>query len=349
MPLHPGEVRLIALPDATVSPQGDPDENQVSDPIAAGSDPCGSVGGATDPAGSATYRLPEVAGNGYTLLGAPTVIAKLAVTGGGAAQIAARLWDVAPDGSEILVAKGVYRPAGSGIEVFQLHANGWHFAAGHTPRLQLLQSDVPSARASNGAASITASELQLRLPTAEGPDCAQVLSPAAPVLPDPATKLSRTLAPGVSASGSGACGDATKASTGASPATVGGQALSGKGTLVAPKAKRLKARIRFGTYRYRLLKAVRRNGIGVRVSCSQGCRATAQLKTGVTRLASSKVRTSKGIVRVRLGKRAVKRLRRHRRTNLRLTITVADTAGKRAARRTGGYVVRLKPLRHPRR
>ena len=346
--LHPGEVRFLAAPAASVPPQGDPRENQVSDPVAAGNDPCGSVPGASDAPGSATYRLPEVAGNGYTLLGSPTVIAKFAVQGGGAAQIVGRLWDVAPDGSEILVAKGVYRPAGSGVEVFQLHANGWHFAAGHTPRLELLGSDSPYLRASNGGSSITASELQLRLPTAEGPDCTQVLSPAAPVLPDPATGLSRALAPGVSAVDSGPCGSAKKASTGTKPGTVGGKAPK-KGTPPATKAKSLKARIRFGKRRHRTLAFVRRSGLGVVLHCSQACRTTADMRIGSKRIRRLR-RSSKGdfAIHVRPTKAGMKRLERHRTTKVRLIVTVTDAAGKHATRRTGHFVVRLRPLRHHR-
>jgi hypothetical protein len=349
--IHPGEVRVLAAPSASVPPQGDPRENQVSDPVAAGNNPCGSVSGVSDQSGTATYRLPKVAGSGYTLLGSPTVIAKFAVQGGGAAQVDARLWDVDPDGNEILVAKGVYRPVGAGVEVFQLHANGWHFAPGHTPRLELLGSDAPYVRASNGAASISASDLQLRLPTAESPDCSQILSPAAPVLPDPATGLSRALAPGVVAGGSGNCSDETKTSQGATAATVGGHALSQSGKTLAPtKGKRLKVRIRFGTHRYRLLKLVRRHGIGVQVTCSQRCRATALLKAGVRRVGRKTHRTKSGyfVLHVRLTKAGLKRLSRHRHTNLRMTITVTDAKGKRAARRTGGYVTRLRPLRHHR-
>jgi hypothetical protein len=352
--IHPGEIRFLAAPSASVPPQGDPRENQVSDPVAAGNDPCGSVSGVSDQPGTATYRLPKVAGNGYTLLGSPTVIGKFAVSGGGAPQLDARLWDVDPDGNEILVAKGAYRPVGSGVEVFQLHANGWRFAPGHTPRLQLLQSDSPYLRPSNGAASITASDLQLRLPTAEGPDCSQILSPAAPVLPDPATGLSRTLAPGVAAGGTGNCSDETKTSKGASAATVGGQALSQSGKTVVSttaKTKRLKVRIRFGKHRYRLLKLVRRHGIGVQVTCSQRCKATSLLKAGVRRVGRTAHRTKSGyfVLHVRLTKAGLKRLSHRSHTNLRMTITVTDAKGKRAARRTGGYVTRLHPLRrrHP--
>ena len=83
-------------------------------------------------------------------------------------EIASRLVDVAPDGTETLVDRGLYRPDGSGKpEVFQLHPGGWHFAAGHRPKLVLLGRDVPYARASSGQFQITVSNLIMELPTHE--------------------------------------------------------------------------------------------------------------------------------------------------------------------------------------
>src|SRR3712207_8102354 len=70
-------------------------------------------------------------------MGSPTVIADIATTGANP-QIVSRLWDVGPDGNQTLVARGVYRPDASGRQVFQLHPNGWRFAQGHVPKLQLL-------------------------------------------------------------------------------------------------------------------------------------------------------------------------------------------------------------------
>ena len=157
------------------------------------------------------------------------------------------------DGSEILVAKGVYRPVGSGVEVFQLHANGWHFAVrSHAAAPAAWIRTRRTCARPTARSSIAASDLHLRLPAAEGPDCSQVLSPAAPVLPEPATTLSRTLAPGVSGGDTGSCGSARQTSVGRKPGTVGGQSLTKGGTAVTPtaKAKSLKASIRFGKKRH---------------------------------------------------------------------------------------------------
>ncbi|HEX4732894.1 MAG TPA: CocE/NonD family hydrolase [Thermoleophilaceae bacterium] len=147
---------------AISSTGGDPQVAAAIDPVAGGGDACATTKTDTVP-GTAVYKLPP--SKGWTLLGAPTVSAKLSVTGT-FAQIAARLWDVAPDGSsQTLVARGTYRPVGSGAtETFRLHANGWRFAPGHVPKLELLGADAPYTRVSNGAFQIGVTSLALRLP-----------------------------------------------------------------------------------------------------------------------------------------------------------------------------------------
>jgi len=182
--LHPGEVRLrSAATQAVLSAAGDPTVAATIDPIA-GQGACATTS-AADEAGTANYRLPAATGAGYTLLGSPTVVADLAVTGSFPA-LAERLWDVGPDGRQTLVARGLYRPAGDGRVVFQLHPGAWHFAAGHVAKLQLLARDAPYARPSNGTFAIAVSNLDLRLPVHERRG-GQVLAPAAPVLPAGAT------------------------------------------------------------------------------------------------------------------------------------------------------------------
>lgn len=196
--LHPGEVRFEDDARKTVlSASGDPQVNQQVDPIAGGG-ACVATS-SSDAQGAAVYRLPAASGDGYTLLGSATVVADLAVQGRDAALVA-RLWDVGPDGDQTLVARAVYRPDATGRQVFQLHPNGWHFAAGHVPRLELLGQDAPYARPSNEPFTVDVSNLELRLPVAEKPDCAQVLSPLAPVMPAGATA-----APGVDMEPRDAC------------------------------------------------------------------------------------------------------------------------------------------------
>jgi hypothetical protein len=179
-----GEVRFATRAPQTVTSDGtgDPSTAAAVDPAAGGGDGC-RASQVTEGPGTAVASLP--ASPGYTLLEAPTIVARLKVTGEpGAAQLALRLWDVAPGGDrQTLVARGTYRPVGGGAEVFQLHPAAWRFAPGHVPRLEVLGADAPYTRASNGTFSVTIERLELRLPVREAPDCATVLPAAERVAP----------------------------------------------------------------------------------------------------------------------------------------------------------------------
>jgi len=180
--LAPGEIRFDSAATQTILPAaGDPTIGKEFDPIATGN-ACATASGA-DQAGAANYRLP-VLGGGFTLLGAPTVIADLATTGS-ESELAARLLDVSPAGTERLVARGLLRPGAGGRMVFQLHPQAYRFAGGDTVKLELLPSDAPYSRPSNLQAPIAVSNLELRLPVREAPgSLGGVVQPPAPkVLP----------------------------------------------------------------------------------------------------------------------------------------------------------------------
>jgi len=182
--LHPGEVRFTAPVEQTVSSGGgDPSVAAAYTPVTA-NDPCKTVAATDAGSGTATYRLPAATGPGYTLMGTPTVIASMTVTGA-YPQLASRLWDVAPDGTQLLLVRGVLRPRATGApEPFQLAPAGWHVAAGHVLKLELLGQDSPHFRASNGTFSIAIRDLELRLAVAESPGAAPgVQAPAPPVMP----------------------------------------------------------------------------------------------------------------------------------------------------------------------
>jgi predicted acyl esterase len=120
-------------------------------------------------------------------MGSPTIVADIDSLGP-TSQVAARLLDVAPDGTETLVARGIYRPdVNSGLtptrQVFQLHPDGWKFAPGHVAKLELLPNDAPYDRPSNGQLPVTVSNLQLRLPVLEQPNNTTILKPAPKVVP----------------------------------------------------------------------------------------------------------------------------------------------------------------------
>ena len=190
--LSPGEVRYQSTPAKSyLSAGGNPTVDATVDPVSSGNDPCKTTP-STDQSGVATWRLPTAAGAGYTLLGSPTVIGDLKLSGT-FPHLIGRLWDVAPGGTQTLVARGTYRPTANGRQVFQLHANGWHFAAGHTAKLELLGRDAPYARPSNGTFSVQVSNLDFRLPVAEKPGTGPVTAPAPNFVPgQPATGGSPT-------------------------------------------------------------------------------------------------------------------------------------------------------------
>ncbi|HET7311456.1 MAG TPA: CocE/NonD family hydrolase [Mycobacteriales bacterium] len=112
-----------------------------------------------------------------TLIGAPTVTTSMTVTDdtsqapyvtgpAGGTQLDARLWDVAPDGSALLLTRLLYRPrAGQQAQTFMLHPIAYRVAAGHTIVLELRGSDVPYARPSNEPFAIDLGSLRLTLPT----------------------------------------------------------------------------------------------------------------------------------------------------------------------------------------
>jgi len=172
--LHPGEVRFRSeAAQEVTSDAGDATVAAALEPIFGGH-ACTTVGAADQGDGVATYRLPAATGEGYTMIGAPTVTGDLAVTGSDA-YLAARLLDVDPaTDTAVLVARGEYRidPDASGPVTFQLHANAWHFAEGHVPKLELLGQDPDYLRPSNTPFTVEVADLTLQLPVHEVPGAA---------------------------------------------------------------------------------------------------------------------------------------------------------------------------------
>ncbi len=92
------------------------------------------------------------------MLGLPTVKATIDAIGQ-SGQIDARLWDISPGDTQRLITRGVYslKTNQSGKITFQLHGNGYRFAAGpHRgaraagPRRPLLPGrELPGARSTS--------------------------------------------------------------------------------------------------------------------------------------------------------------------------------------------------------
>ncbi|MDQ6915790.1 MAG: hypothetical protein M3155_08270, partial [Actinomycetota bacterium] len=174
--LHPGAVRFGgAAPQTVTSPGGNPATAAAYDPIGGTSDACKTVASEHAP-GTATY---EIASQGFTLMGQPTVRATVNTTGV-LGQLDARLWDVAPDGTQRLVSRGGYRLLDNqqGTVLFQLHANGYDFAPGHTAKLELLGVDAPYYRPTNSPFSVQVSAVTVELPTLQGPNGGQIVAPS---------------------------------------------------------------------------------------------------------------------------------------------------------------------------
>jgi hypothetical protein len=164
--LSPGQLVLRSKATQTVaSDGGDPNVSKTFDPVLGGG-ACATTSTATEP-GTASYLFRKARGKGYTMIGSPLIQAKMVISGS-FPVLTGRLFDVAPDGAQTLVARNVFRPAdGARSLIWQLNANAWHFAAGHRPRIEILGRDVPYMRASNGQFSIALSNARITLPTHE--------------------------------------------------------------------------------------------------------------------------------------------------------------------------------------
>ena len=162
--LQRGSFAFGAVPaQEFTSAGGDSAVANAFEPTLGTSDACKTIP-VTPEANTATYS--RSVGKGFTLIGLPTVTAKVATTGQ-YGEIVARLWDVSPAGTQLLVTRGVYalRNNQSGEIEFQLHGNGYRFAKGHTVQLQLLGRDAPYYQPASFPFSVRVSAVRATLPT----------------------------------------------------------------------------------------------------------------------------------------------------------------------------------------
>jgi hypothetical protein len=169
--LHPRSVVLHGTGGAVVGDAGDAASGRATDPVA-GDGICApqqvplAAGSVVD---SWPVRRPLV------LLGAPTVQVSMQVTDdssqapyvtgpAGGTELAARLWDVRPDGSALLLTRLLYRPRSTGPQALQLHPIGYRVPAGDRLALELRGSDAPYGRPSNEPFEISVGALHLTLP-----------------------------------------------------------------------------------------------------------------------------------------------------------------------------------------
>jgi len=115
---------------------GNPQTGKTIDPITGGG-ACATVADETAQ-NTAVYRAKVLAP--FTIMGLPTVKAKIAVSGL-APQLDSRLWDIDAKGNQTLVTRGAFRVGDipkDGVVTFQLHGNGWRFETGHTVNMAIL-------------------------------------------------------------------------------------------------------------------------------------------------------------------------------------------------------------------
>lgn len=164
--LAKGSIAASGRASQTVqSSGGSPTTGVAVDPIAGGGDACRELSDSDEP-GTAVLRG-EVS-RGFTLLGLPTVRATVEAAGD-FGQLNSRLWDVAPNGQQTLVTRGAFRLRDDQRSRvgFEMNGNGYCFADGHVPKLELLGRDAPYLRPSNSVFSVDVSDVSIELPTAE--------------------------------------------------------------------------------------------------------------------------------------------------------------------------------------
>jgi predicted acyl esterase len=100
------------------------------------------------------------------------------------AQLDARLFDRAPDGTELLMTRGTYRltTPGAGRLTLPLYGNHWRLAPGHQIRIDLTQVDAPTYRPSNppGNSISFAQGVTLELPIRQSGDLTLGSAPPSP-------------------------------------------------------------------------------------------------------------------------------------------------------------------------
>jgi predicted acyl esterase len=168
--LHPGAFRFGgAASQKLTSTGGNPETGKAYDQITTG-DACLTV---PEERAAQTAVYQRSASSGYTMLGLPSVQARIATKGTGG-ELVARLWDVA-GGRQRLISRGIYRLADDqrGTVTFQLFGNGWRFKAGHVAKLELVGSDPHYLRPSNDKFSVKVSKLTVELPTRDRPSASR--------------------------------------------------------------------------------------------------------------------------------------------------------------------------------
>ncbi|MGN6723258.1 MAG: CocE/NonD family hydrolase C-terminal non-catalytic domain-containing protein, partial [Marmoricola sp.] len=176
--LNPGAVRFASAAAQNVFGTGNLQIGLGLDVIAAsagGAGACQRYPSGHDP-GTAVYTRPVT--KTFTMLGLPTMRFTVKAVGIGG-QLNARLWDVAPDGTQTFVSRGTYALTNNqtGPVTWQMWGGGHTFLAGHTLRVEILAQDAPTVRPSLAAISATISDFSVEIPAHEAPDGGEIVKP----------------------------------------------------------------------------------------------------------------------------------------------------------------------------
>jgi dienelactone hydrolase len=136
--------------DAAVGDPNGPATDAIVGPELDPGDPCRQSAKVPALGGYTQYSPPLTSTRTYVGLGFVRI--PYVWTGAATGMLAARLFDVAPDGSELLMTRGVYRFEGDPLvgEIrLPLYGNHWRLGPGHRIRLDLTQVDNLTYRKSN--------------------------------------------------------------------------------------------------------------------------------------------------------------------------------------------------------
>jgi len=117
--------------------------------------------------GVATYDSATLPSD-FTMLGATRAVVPHTGTGSGL-QLNARLYDLYPDGQQVMVDRGFKRLSSpNATTTLDLNAAGWRFAKGHKVRIELAQDDDPYIKSSVQPGTLALSGVTLSVPVREG-------------------------------------------------------------------------------------------------------------------------------------------------------------------------------------
>jgi hypothetical protein len=103
-----------------------------------------------------------------TMIGSTIVSINYDASSANGLQLNARLYDVLPNGTQVMVDRGVRRVLDAhGTVTYDLHGNGWRFAAGHTVRIEISQDEGQYYRPSVQPSTTTVHGVRLRIPVRE--------------------------------------------------------------------------------------------------------------------------------------------------------------------------------------